>query len=94
MQLQLFFYCVIFFWRVFFCVFGSTAQSGDVHSAFDPKHPERYPSRLLQVVGAYKTVRAFQVREDAEDKERKKREKEEKEALKVLLREQRRRIPR
>ncbi len=35
---------------------------------------------------------AFQVREDAEDKERKKREKEEKEALKVLLREQRRRI--
>ena len=33
-----------------------------------------------------------QVRDEAEDKERKKREKEEKEALKVLLRDQRRRI--
>ena len=37
-------------------------------------------------------LRACQVREEAEDKEKKKREKEEKEALKVLLRDQRRRI--
>lgn len=34
----------------------------------------------------------MQVKDDAEDKERKKREKEEKEAMKVLLRDQRRRI--
>jgi hypothetical protein len=35
---------------------------------------------------------SVQVKDDAEDKERKKREKEEKEAMKVLLRDQRRRI--
>ena len=36
--------------------------NGEAAQAFDPKHPELYASRLLQVMGAYKTVRAFQVR--------------------------------
>ena len=51
---------------------------------------------FFNVIGFWKrsvvNSRGFQVRDEAEEKERKKREKEEKEAMKVLLRDQRRRI--